>query len=140
MWPETSGPSAGLLRLAERIRLTPGVRPQVDIDESVERLVQEPAVAEHLLAIASEACSNAIRHGHARSVAICLRQERGRVVLTVADDGRGYGRHTRRGPWSREHLPASRIARGPAACHEPCEGRYAGKGRATTARPFLLTG
>jgi signal transduction histidine kinase len=95
--PETSGLSAGLLRLAERIRLTPGVRPQVDIDESVERLVQEAAVAEHLLAIASEACSNAIRHGHARSVAIRLRQERGRVVLTVADDGRGCGRHTGRG-------------------------------------------
>jgi two-component system sensor histidine kinase DegS len=95
--PAASGLSAGLVRLAERIRLNPAVRAHVDIDESVQPLVREGITAEHLLAIASEACSNAIRHGHARSVAIRLYQERGRAVLTVADDGRGFDTRTRVG-------------------------------------------
>ena len=42
---------------------------------SCSSTLKEAAVAEHLLAIASEACSNAIRSGHARSVAIRLRQD-----------------------------------------------------------------
>lgn len=84
-----SGLSAGLLRLAERVRLTAGVRAQVDLDDSVEPIVPHAAVTEHLLAIASEACSNAIRHGHARSVSIRLGHEHGRLVLSVADDGCG---------------------------------------------------
>jgi two-component system sensor histidine kinase UhpB len=69
------------------------VHVDVDINESVPPLVQDVAVAEHLLAIAGEASSNAIRHGQAHSVAIRLSCTSGRVVLTVADDGRGFGTH-----------------------------------------------
>ena len=90
-----NGLSTGLLRLADRIRLNSNVHAEVDIDASVPPLVQDVAVAEHLLAIASEASSNAIRHARARSVAIRLSCTSGRVVLTIADDGRGVDTHAR---------------------------------------------
>jgi signal transduction histidine kinase len=52
--------------------------------------------AEDLLFIAREAISNAVRHGHARKVAIDLRQTRTEMSLTVQDDGGGFDQATAR--------------------------------------------
>jgi signal transduction histidine kinase len=50
----------------------------------------EPWVEQSLYGMASEAVSNAVRHGRAPAVRIDLRIVRGRAVLTVADDGAGF--------------------------------------------------
>ncbi len=52
-------------------------------------LIADQFVATHLYRIAQEAISNAIRHGHARHVAVSLAPSPEGGVLTVADDGSG---------------------------------------------------
>lgn len=44
-----------------------------------------------LYRVAAEALTNAWRHGNAHSITIDLREDDGGVVLTVADDGVGFG-------------------------------------------------
>lgn len=57
-----------------------------------EVLVPDQTVATHLFRIAQEAVSNAIRHGkQVRSITLELKDEGGRIVLRVSDDGRGFG-------------------------------------------------
>ncbi len=51
--------------------------------------VQDAAKATHLFHIAQEAVTNAIKHGRARRIAIRLAAPRGRLTLTVDDDGIG---------------------------------------------------
>jgi signal transduction histidine kinase len=46
-------------------------------------------MAGNLYRIAQEAIHNAARHGKARRVAVRLAENRGRITLTVADDGKG---------------------------------------------------
>ena len=50
----------------------------------------EAWVEQSLYGMASEAVSNAERHGRATSVRIDLRIVRGRAVLVVYDNGRGF--------------------------------------------------
>jgi two-component system CheB/CheR fusion protein len=52
--------------------------------------VHEPALADHLHRLAQEAVTNAIKHGHAKSIAIGLAVVKGGGVLTVRDDGCGF--------------------------------------------------
>ncbi|MGO8766678.1 MAG: sensor histidine kinase [Limisphaerales bacterium] len=47
-------------------------------------------VITHLYRIAQEAITNAIRHGKARSINVCLDAADGELVLTVTDDGVGF--------------------------------------------------
>jgi signal transduction histidine kinase len=49
----------------------------------------DPNVATHLLRIAQEAVNNAIRHGKAAQINICLHSERDGLILTITDDGGG---------------------------------------------------
>jgi signal transduction histidine kinase len=51
--------------------------------------LRNPDVITHLYRIAQEATSNAIRHGKAKHVNICLDAADGEIVLTVTDDGTG---------------------------------------------------
>jgi PAS domain S-box-containing protein len=53
-------------------------------------LVHDPTAATHLFRVAQEAVSNAIKHGKATQVLIGLNRQRGRVVLTVSDNGGGF--------------------------------------------------
>lgn len=46
-------------------------------------------VANHLYRIAQEAVSNAVRHGHARSIRVHLSSAGAKVSLAITDDGRG---------------------------------------------------
>jgi two-component system, LuxR family, sensor kinase FixL len=48
------------------------------------------AAATHLFRIAQEAVSNAIKHGKAKNITICLRDEAGQIRLRVSDDGSGF--------------------------------------------------
>ncbi len=48
------------------------------------------ALADHLYRLAQEAVTNAIRHGHARKIAIELKALNRRGTLSISDDGRGF--------------------------------------------------
>lgn len=49
-----------------------------------------PALAAHLLAVAQEAVSNAVRHSGASNITVTLSAEEDAMELTVEDDGRGF--------------------------------------------------
>jgi signal transduction histidine kinase len=53
--------------------------------------VTVPAPVEHaLLRITQEACTNAVRHGHARRLAVSMTRQEGHVELAVRDTGSGF--------------------------------------------------
>ncbi len=63
-----------------------GVTVDADLDD-----ITVPAPVEHaLLRITQEACSNAVRHGHARRLAVSMTRQDGHVELAVRDTGTGF--------------------------------------------------
>jgi signal transduction histidine kinase len=63
-----------------------GVTVDVSLDD-----VSVPAPVEHaLLRITQEACANAVRHGHARQLAVAMTRQDGHVELAVRDTGTGF--------------------------------------------------
>ena len=54
-----------------------------------------PAVEETAYRIAQEAITNAVKHGHARSIVVTLKRTRSSVTLAVADNGNGLPRDVR---------------------------------------------
>jgi signal transduction histidine kinase len=63
-----------------------GVTVDADLDD-----VTVPAPVEHaLLRITQEACTNAVRHGHARRLAVSMTRQDGHVELAVRDTGTGF--------------------------------------------------
>jgi PAS domain S-box-containing protein len=52
-------------------------------------LIHDDTVATHLYYIAREAVNNAIKHGHARQIVICLAADQRQGALTIQDDGSG---------------------------------------------------
>lgn len=52
--------------------------------------LNDQAVASQLFRIAQEAVSNAIRHGKATCLLIQLKQQRGRIIISVSDNGGGF--------------------------------------------------
>jgi signal transduction histidine kinase len=70
-------------------RLQPG-EIELDVAADVER---DPARDREVLRIAQEALQNALRHAHARHVAVRLRIADGRLLLEVEDDGVGFDPH-----------------------------------------------
>jgi signal transduction histidine kinase len=62
----------------------------ITVDASLDN-VTVPAPVEHaLLRITQEACTNAVRHGHARRLAVSLTRRDGHVELAVRDTGTGF--------------------------------------------------
>jgi signal transduction histidine kinase len=62
----------------------------VTVDAAVDD-VTVPAPVEHaLLRITQEACANAVRHGHARRLAVSMTRQDGHVELAVRDTGTGF--------------------------------------------------
>jgi signal transduction histidine kinase len=84
-----------LRRLADRHTAETGVPAEVAVHGLTDRLDQDTDVV--LLRAAQEALANARKHAGASSVCLTLRygdengDGAGRTVLTVADDGRGFG-------------------------------------------------
>ena len=74
--------------LRTRIQSTDGDGPTGEVVGDLPRL--EASIEQALYGMASEAISNAVRHGRANSVRIDLGIVRGRAVLAVSDDGRGF--------------------------------------------------
>ncbi|MEV3997588.1 GAF domain-containing protein [Streptomyces halstedii] len=90
----TDGPGHGGLRhrIAETARTASralGFRPSVRIDGPVDSVVPDE-LAEHVVAVAAEAVSNASRHARASRIDIALFADEA-VTLTVTDDGVGIG-------------------------------------------------
>lgn len=91
---DRSGPALRR-RLAETTQLAAqhlGFAPSLRITGPVDSTVPE-ALAEHVLAVAAEALSNAARHARASRVDVVLAvpDPADRLVLTVTDDGAGLG-------------------------------------------------
>ena len=84
---EDEGLAAALGQLADRVTRLPGVRCGFDH-------VGDPAIdavtAIHLYRIAQEAINNALRHGGAKGLSMILYAARGRITLTVTDNGVGF--------------------------------------------------
>ncbi|MFI9491938.1 MULTISPECIES: GAF domain-containing sensor histidine kinase [Streptomyces] len=90
----TDGSGHGGLRhrIAETARTASralGFRPSVRIDGPVDSVVPDE-LAEHVVAVAAEAVSNASRHARASRIDIALSADEA-VTLTVTDDGVGIG-------------------------------------------------
>ena len=66
-----------------------GIRCRLDRGGRV--LVPDVALAGHLYRIAQEAVNNAIKHARPKTINLFLRHDGARLVLIVADDGRGIG-------------------------------------------------
>jgi len=58
-------------------------------------MLQDASAVTHLYRIAQEAVTNAVRHGKARHVNICLDSADNETVLTVTDDGTGLPENAR---------------------------------------------
>lgn len=84
---DPEGLRAALVDLAERTSEGSGIVCKLERSPAV--LIEESMVATHLLCIAQEAVRNAVRHGRARSIRLSLREEAGRVILAIRDDGMG---------------------------------------------------
>ncbi len=69
-------------------RLTAGTDVACEIMGDLPRL--QGWVEQALYAMSAEAASNAFRHGHAKHIRVELGEQRGRAVITVRDDGRGF--------------------------------------------------
>lgn len=85
---ESEGLTSALYELASQTEKVFHVQCRFNFDERVE--MRDHAAATHLFRIAQEAVSNAIRHGKARRIVISLRRARGRIVLRVGDNGKGF--------------------------------------------------
>ncbi len=85
---ESEGLMSALQELAVNTEKVFGVACRLDCDPPVS--VADQAVATHLFRLAQEAVANAIKHGRAKRIAIQLTRDQGRLILKVADDGRGF--------------------------------------------------
>lgn len=65
-------------------------RIKVSFEMQGEVKVSPPEVAMHLYRIAQEALSNAVKHGHARNIAVKICKTDSLLALTIADDGQGF--------------------------------------------------
>ena len=63
---------------------------QVDITVSGQPVELTSSTKHHLLRIAQEAITNALRHSAAKSIAIALSYEPDAVALSITDDGNGF--------------------------------------------------
>jgi two-component system, NarL family, sensor histidine kinase LiaS len=81
---------AGLAPALQEICAAYRDRLGVTVDASLDD-VTVPASVEHaLLRITQEACTNAVRHGHARRLAVSMTRQDGHVELAVRDTGTGF--------------------------------------------------
>jgi two-component system, LuxR family, sensor kinase FixL len=85
---ESDGLESGLVELAGHAEKLFGVSCRVEGCGSHSKV--DANVALHAYRIAQEALNNAIKHGHASQVVICLTAETPNMTLTVKDDGIGF--------------------------------------------------
>ncbi len=81
-----AGLAPAMQQICDAYRDRLGVTVDVDLDDIT---VDEPT-AHALLRITQEACANAVRHGHARLLAVSLARREAHVELAVRDTGTGF--------------------------------------------------
>ncbi len=95
---------AGLVPALEEICTAYRDRLGVTVDASLDE-VTVPAPVEHaLLRITQEACANAVRHGHARRLAVSMTRWDGQVELAVRDTGDGFDPAAPHGGFGLAHI------------------------------------
>jgi two-component system sensor kinase FixL len=85
---ESEGLMSALQELALNTEKIFHVACRFDCDPPV--LVSDYPAATHLFRLAQEAVSNAIKHGRAKRILIRLKEERGRMILSIIDNGMGF--------------------------------------------------
>jgi two-component system sensor histidine kinase UhpB len=85
---EQLGLVSALIELTRAFERVSGIRVERRLDSSLPRLTTETELA--VYRIAQESLTNVARHAEATRVAVTLARGPGRVVLRVADDGRGF--------------------------------------------------
>ena len=85
---ESEGLMSALQELALNTEKIFRVACRFDCDPPV--LVPDYPAATHLFRLAQEAVSNAIKHGRAKRILIRLKEERGRMILSIIDNGTGF--------------------------------------------------
>lgn len=105
----------GLTELVRSTRSRDGLDAALRVDGDVPAL--PPGATEHLLRIAAEALHNCVKHADARSAHVRVEQQDRTLLLTVADDGRGFepggvspDRHGQRTMRERAGLCGGRLA------------------------------
>ncbi|SDQ08094.1 GAF domain-containing protein [Quadrisphaera sp. DSM 44207] len=91
---DPAGLRVRVLRAASAVAPSLGFDPQVRMDGPLDTVVPD-AVSAHLLAVLTEALSNAARHARAHRVTVEVSAGRGLLRLEVSDDGVGLSRRTR---------------------------------------------
>jgi two-component system, NarL family, sensor histidine kinase LiaS len=81
---------AGLVPALQEICSAYHDRLGVTVDASLDDITVPPPVEHALLRITQEACSNAVRHGNARMLAVSMTRQDGHVQLAVRDTGTGF--------------------------------------------------
>jgi signal transduction histidine kinase len=83
---DSTGLAPGLQEICAAYHDRLGVTVEASLDD-----VTVPAPVEHaLLRITQEACTNAVRHGNARRLAVSMTRQDGHVELAVRDAGTGF--------------------------------------------------
>lgn len=81
---------AGLAPALQEICAAYHDRLGVTVDASLDDVIVPPPVEHALLRITQEACTNAVRHGNARQLAVSMTRQDGHVELAVRDSGTGF--------------------------------------------------
>jgi PAS domain S-box-containing protein len=81
------GLTTALRKLARTVRKRSGIACRVRSSKGV--VVSDSLIATHLYRVVQEAVHNAVKHSHASHVSIVLRAAKGKIILTVRDDGLG---------------------------------------------------
>jgi two-component system sensor histidine kinase UhpB len=84
-----------LFALCSRVERHGGVRVRRDLEGNLPELSSEVELV--IYRVAQEALTNALRHAEATEVTMSLRNSDGRVLLTIADNGRGIPHRRREG-------------------------------------------
>ena len=85
---ESEGLMSALQELALNTEKIFHIACRFDCDPPV--LVSDYPAATHLFRLAQEAVSNAIKHGRAKRILIRLKEEHGRMILSIIDNGMGF--------------------------------------------------
>jgi len=81
---------AGLAPALQEICAAYHHRLGVTVEASLEDVAVPAPVEDALLRITQEACTNAVRHGHARRLTVSVSRQDGHVELAVRDTGTGF--------------------------------------------------
>ncbi len=92
VWNLHRGGRSEISRLVDQMAQQAGAASQVPVrfETSGKPMVLDPLVEHDILMVAREAVYNAIRHAHPREVWLRMHFQRGRIRLSVVDDGCGF--------------------------------------------------